>query len=53
MLIKILGTAKVFSIQAGITWAALVLVVILQIWGKKIREWQGPIVFPGAAQKHE
>ncbi|KAK4561386.1 hypothetical protein LTR86_004703 [Recurvomyces mirabilis] len=45
------GTAKVFSIQAGITWASLVFVVVLQIWGRRIREWQGPMRFPGNERK--
>ncbi|RMY69094.1 hypothetical protein D0863_06682 [Hortaea werneckii] len=41
------GPGTALGAQAGITWAALVLVVILQVWGKSLRNWQGPIKIPG------
>ncbi|RMX97195.1 hypothetical protein D0868_10774 [Hortaea werneckii] len=41
------GPGTALGAQAGITWAALVLVVILQVWGKTLRNWQGPIKIPG------
>ncbi|KAI7347544.1 MFS general substrate transporter [Hortaea werneckii] len=41
------GPGTVLGAQAGITWAALVLVVILQVWGKTLRNWQGTIKIPG------
>jgi MFS family permease len=42
------GPGSALGIQGGITWAALILVVFLQFFGKRLREWQGPMVFPGA-----
>lgn len=42
------GTAKALGTQAGITWAALVLIIFLQVFGKRLRQAQGPMVFPGA-----
>ncbi|KAI7437025.1 MFS general substrate transporter [Hortaea werneckii] len=41
------GPGTALGVQAGITWAALVLVAILQVWGKSLRNWQGPIKIPG------
>ncbi|KAK5128869.1 hypothetical protein LTR85_000202 [Meristemomyces frigidus] len=41
------GPASALGTQAGITWAALSLIVFLQFFGKKIRQWQGPIMLPG------
>ncbi|KAI7162484.1 MFS general substrate transporter [Hortaea werneckii] len=41
------GPGTALGAQAGITWAALVLVIILQVWGKSLRNWQGPIKVPG------
>ncbi|GAB1740466.1 hypothetical protein NU219Hw_g5570t1 [Hortaea werneckii] len=43
------GPGTALGAQAGITWAALVLVVVLQVWGKALRNWQGPIKIPGQA----
>ena len=43
------GPASALGTQAGITWAALSLVLFLQLFGKKLRQWQGPMVFPGRA----
>lgn len=39
------GAATVFGIQAGITIAASLIVVFLQIFGKRLRTAQGPMVF--------
>jgi MFS family permease len=41
------GPGSALGTQGGITWAALILVVFLQFFGKRLREWQGPMVFPG------
>ncbi|KAI7383370.1 MFS general substrate transporter, partial [Hortaea werneckii] len=41
------GPGTALGAQAGITWAALVLMIILQVWGKDLRNWQGPIKIPG------
>ena len=35
-----IGPAKVLGIQAAITFAASSLVVFLQIYGRRIRQWQ-------------
>ncbi|KAI7331965.1 MFS general substrate transporter [Hortaea werneckii] len=43
------GPGTALGAQAGITWAALVLVVFLQVWGKTLRNWQGTIKVPGQA----
>ncbi|KAL8707412.1 MAG: hypothetical protein Q9220_007557 [cf. Caloplaca sp. 1 TL-2023] len=40
-----LGLAKVFGIQAGITFASIFLIVLLQVYGKRTRKWQGRILF--------
>lgn len=39
------GAAKVFGIQAGITVAAALIVVFLQLFGKRVRKRQGAMVF--------
>lgn len=39
------GTKKSFGIQAAICFAAYLLVVAMQIWGKKWREKSGPLRF--------
>lgn len=39
------GLVKAFGSQAGITIASLGFLLILQIWGKKIRRWQGRMEF--------
>ena len=41
------GAAKALGTQTGITWAALSLVIFLQVFGKRLRQAQGPMVFPG------
>ena len=41
------GTSEVLGIQAGITWAAMVIPLVLQLFGKRIRQFQGPMRFPG------
>jgi len=40
-----LGAKKAFGIQAGITAASIFLILFLQIYGKRIRAWQGRMVF--------
>lgn len=40
-----LGPAKVLGIQAAITFASIALIVFLQQYGKRIRQWQGPMTF--------
>ena len=40
-----LGPAKVFGIQAAITFASLFLIVFLQLYGKRMRQWQGGMLF--------
>lgn len=45
--VKKVGPGSALGTQAGITWAAVLLIVFLQFFGKRIREWQGPMVFPG------
>lgn len=44
------GPASALGTQAGITWAALILIVFLQVFGKRVRQWQGPLVFPGGTK---
>lgn len=44
--VKKVGPGSALGTQAGITWAAVILVAILQIFGKRLREWQGPMKFP-------
>ena len=39
------GAAKAFGVQAAITFASMGLVVLLQVFGQRIRRWQGRIVF--------
>jgi MFS family permease len=39
------GAAATFGAQAGITMASLVFVLVLQVFGKKIRAMQGRMVF--------
>ena len=40
-----MGTSKTLGIQAAICLAASGLVLILQIWGKDLRKWQGQMNF--------
>lgn len=39
-----LGPAKVLGIQAAITFASVFLMVFLQLYGKRTRQWQSRIV---------
>jgi len=39
------GAATVFGIQAGITIAASLIIVFLQVFGKRLRKAQGSMVF--------
>ena len=39
------GPAKVFGIQAGITVGAVLIIVVLQVFGKRLRQAQGKMVF--------
>ncbi len=39
------GPAKAFGIQAAITFASLAIIIFLQLFGKRIRQWQGRMVF--------
>lgn len=39
------GPATAFGAQAGITAGSIIILVILQLYGKKLREWQGRMVF--------
>lgn len=43
------GPGKPLGIQAGITWAAALIPLALQLFGKRIRVWQGPMLFPGGS----
>ncbi|KAJ5290858.1 MFS transporter [Penicillium angulare] len=40
-----MGAAKALGIQAGITVASLFFIGFLQIYGKRLRKWQGRMVF--------
>ena len=40
-----LGPARALGIQAAITFTSLFLIVFLQFYGKRIRQWQGRMVF--------
>ncbi|KAJ5643407.1 MFS transporter [Penicillium longicatenatum] len=40
-----LGPAKTLGIQAGITVASLFLIAFLQTHGKRLRQWQGKMIF--------
>ncbi|KAF2163170.1 hypothetical protein M409DRAFT_57831 [Zasmidium cellare ATCC 36951] len=42
------GAAKVFGVQTGITAAAMLIPLFLQLFGKKLRQLQGPMRFLGA-----
>lgn len=39
------GAAKVFGIQSGVTIAAVLIIVFLQLFGKRLRKAQGAMVF--------
>ncbi|KAL8816678.1 MAG: hypothetical protein Q9223_004345 [Gallowayella weberi] len=40
-----LGPARAFGIQAGITFASIFFIAFLQLYGKRIRQWQGRMTF--------
>ena len=40
-----LGPARALGIQAAITFAFLFLVVLLQFYGERLRQWQGRMLF--------
>ncbi len=40
-----MGPAKSFAVQAGICAAAFLIIVALQIFGKRLRMWSGPLHF--------
>lgn len=40
------GAETAFGIQTAITAAAILVPLFLQLFGKKIRRWQGPMKFP-------
>lgn len=39
------GTERSFGVQAGVSLGAFLLVVVLQIWGKRLRTWSGRLHF--------
>lgn len=39
------GPARSFATQAGICAAAFLLVLVLQVWGRRLRQWGGPLKF--------
>ena len=42
---KKVGTERSFGTQAGIVAAAFLLIVLLQVFGKRLRGWSGPLNF--------
>jgi hypothetical protein len=40
-----LGPAKALGIQAAITFGSIFLIISLQVYGKRLRQWQGRITF--------
>lgn len=40
-----IGPARVLGAQAGIGVASVILNVLLQLFGKRLRKWQGRMVF--------
>ena len=43
-----IGVAKALGIQAAITFASIFLMIFLQMYGKRMRRWQGRMAFGGA-----
>jgi len=39
------GAARVFGIQAGVTFAACLIIVFLEVFGERLRNVQGRMVF--------
>ena len=46
-----LGPAKVLGTQAGITFASVFFMLFLQVFGKRLRRWQGRMAFRGGERK--
>ncbi|RAQ53528.1 MFS transporter [Aspergillus flavus] len=46
-----LGPAKALGIQAAITFASVFCMVFLQVYGKRLRQWQGRMVFSWEGKK--
>lgn len=44
------GAIKALGAQAGITWGAVIIVIFLQIFGKRIRRAQGRMRLPGESK---
>lgn len=42
---KAMGPQNSFGVQAGIVAAAFALVLVLQLWGKRLRIWSGRLNF--------
>ena len=40
-----IGASRAFGIQAAITFASIVLIIFLQVLGKRVRNYQGRMVF--------
>lgn len=40
-----LGPARVLGIQADITFASILMIVLLQLYGKRMRQWQSQMSF--------
>lgn len=40
-----LGTEKSFGTQAGICFGVFLIVLVMQLWGKRMRRWAGPLDF--------
>ncbi|KAJ5226038.1 MFS transporter [Penicillium chermesinum] len=43
--VQSVGAARALGIQAAITVASLFLMMVLQVYGKRLRQWQGRMVF--------
>ena len=39
------GPVKAFGTQAGVTIASMLILVFLQMYGKRLRKWQGRMIF--------
>lgn len=46
-----LGPAKALGIQAAITFASVFCMIFLQVYGKRLRQWQGRMVFSWEGKK--
>lgn len=43
--VQAMGSIKALAIQAAIVLCAFFIIVFLQVWGRKLRHWQGQITF--------